>query len=227
MASTTEAKYITNSASILLNDIGQTTWDWGELLRWLNLSQLEIVNLVPSANAVNLTLKLVHGVKQTIPDDGIALLDIPYNFKGGGTIVSSTINAVPQAVMNKRIPGWTTHSPSSTVKHFVYDRGDPFVFYVYPPQPALSTYVRMIYSAIPALIPDLNAGTLITISDKYVNVLLNLVVSKALSKDSEYGNNAVKQHEHRAMAMQELGLSPQAQAPTTTRASTQPSARKQ
>lgn len=211
MASLIDAHHIINSAARALNDELKVTWTNDELLIWLELSQLEIVNLVPHANVKNVAVKLASGVKQRLPADGIRLLDIPYNYKGSGTLMSSTINGVPKSIMNKRVPGWTTHTANATVKHFIYTVEDPLVFYVYPPQPSLPAYVELVYSAIPDVIPNTNEGTKITIGDQYENVLLNLVVSKALYKDSEYGNNAAKAREYRMMALQELGAGTQAQ----------------
>jgi hypothetical protein len=214
MASTVDALTIINNASLLLEDIGAVNWTTSELLAWLNMSQVEMVNLSPRTNVKN--------VKQSLPADGILLFDIPYNYKANGTFVSGAINAVPLQVLNKRLPGWTTVAASQTVKHYAYNPSDPRVFYVYPAQPTLSTYVEMAYAATPAVIPNATAGTNITVDDQYQNVLLNLVLAKALAKDGEYGNNAVKAREYRLLAEQELGLGAVTQNPTDQAQKPQP-----
>jgi len=222
MASTVSALTIINNASRMLGDIDAVNWTVSELLAWLNLSQVEMVNLSPRTNVKNVPVKLASGVKQSLPADGILLFDIPYNYKANGTFVSTTINHVPLLVLNKRLPNWTTVTSNQTVKHFSYNPSDPKVFYIYPAQPTLTAYVEMAYAATPAVIPNATAGTTITVDDQYQNVLLNLMLSKALAKDGEYGNNDIKAREYRLLAEQELGLGSAAQTTTDQAQKPQP-----
>jgi hypothetical protein len=214
MASTTDAKTIIDQASIALDDVGLLNWFEDELLIWLNLSQVEMVNLAPRTNIKNVSMQLVAGIKQTLPDDGIVLLDVPYNRGLGNTGAGSAINATPRTFMNSRIPNWTIETAYHIVKRYMYNPEDPTTFYVYPPQPVSPAYVEIVYAATPAVIANSTAGTKITVGDQYRNILLNLTIAKALTKLGEKSTDPLvitKALEYRALAEMELGLRGQSQ----------------
>lgn len=188
MASVTDAKTIIDKASVLLGDVAATRWTTAELLGWLNDGQRELVTLAPQTNIKNVPLHLVSGIKQSLPSDAISLLDIPYNSGSAGTTVGTVINHVPKEIMLKRIPGWTATLPSSVVKHYIYSASDPLIFYIYPPQPAATKYVECVYSAVPALIANATAGTKITLDDQYQNALLDYLLYRSFSKDTDSAN---------------------------------------
>ena len=210
----TDAKTIIDKASVLLGDVAATRWTSAELLGWLNDGQLELVILAPAVNTRNVALLLVAGVKQSLPADGITLIDIPYNSGSAGTTMGTVINHVPKEIMLKRIPGWTTTLPNSVVKHFIYSNSDPLIFYVYPPQPSVPKYVECVYSARPVLITAATVGIKITICDFYQNALLDYVIYRALSKDSEYGNQDAKAMAHYQLFIQAASINAPPQAPT-------------
>ena len=214
MASVTDAKTIIDKASVLLGDVAATRWTTAELLGWLNDGQRELVAISPPVNIKNIALQLVSGVKQALPSDGMVLLDIPHNLGATGTTMGTVINHVPKEIMLKRIPGWTTTLPNSVVKHFIYSNSDPLIFYVYPPQPSVPKYVECVYSARPTLITAATVGIKITISDFYQNALLDYVIYRALSKDSEYGNQDAKAMAHYQLFTQAASINAPPQAPT-------------
>ena len=196
MASSTDAKTIIDKASLLLADVSQSFWLVSELLGWLNDGQRDIATAAPQANVKNTPLQLVAGVKQSLPTDGILLFDIPFNLGTLGTVIGTTINHVPKDIMLKRIPGWTSTLPSPIVKHYIYTPSDPLVFYVYPPQPLTPRYVECVYSAMPAIIANANAGTKITIPDFYQSALLDYVLYRAFSKDYDNSAQLARAQEH-------------------------------
>jgi len=196
MASTTDAKTIIDKASLLLADVSQSFWLVSELLGWLNDGQRDIATVLPQANVKNSAVQLVAGVKQSLPSDGILLLDIPHNLGSAGTTVGAVITHVPKEIMLKRIPGWTTTMVNGIVKHYVYTATDPLIFYVYPPQPAIAKYVECVYSALPALIANANVGTKITIPDYFQTELLDYVLYRAFSKDFDNSSQVARGQEH-------------------------------
>ena len=199
MARLTDAKTIIDKASVLLGDVAATRWTTAELLGWLNDGQRELVTLAPQTNIKNVPLHLVSGIKQSLPGDAIILLDIPYNSGSAGTTVGTVINHVPKEIMLKRIPGWTATLPSSVVKHYIYSASDPLIFYIYPPQPAATKYVECVYSAIPTLIANATAGTKITIDDQYQNALLDYLLYRSFSKDTDSANQTARGTEYYKM----------------------------
>ena len=199
MASITDAKTIIDKASLLLADVSQSFWLVSELLGWLNDGQRDIATTIPQANVKNSAVQLVAGVKQSLPSDGILLMDIPYNLGSAGTTMGTVINHVPKEIMLKRIPGWTTTMASGIVKHYIYSATDPLIFYVYPPQPSATKYVECVYSAIPVLIANATAGTKITINDAYQNALLDYLLYRAFMKDADSANQTARGQEHYKM----------------------------
>ena len=223
MASMTDAKTIIDKASLLLADVSQSFWLVSELLGWLNDGQRDIATTIPQANVKNSALQLVAGVKQSLPSDGILLMDIPHNLGSAGTTVGTVINHVPKEIMLKRIPGWTTTMASATVKHYIYSTLDPLVFYVYPPQPTLAKYVECVYSALPTLIANANVGTKITIPDYFQTELLDYVLYRAFSKDFDNSTQLARGQEHYQLFINALTAKATADsAINTTKAPTQP-----
>jgi hypothetical protein len=206
MASTTDARTIIDAAYIALDDARDVEWNDDELLTWLNLAQVELVNMSPRTNIKDTSMQLVAGIKQSLPADGILLLDVPYSRGSGNTGAGSTINEVSREFMNRRIPDWTTATASHITKRYIYNPEDPTTFYVYPPQIDTPGWVEIVYAAVPATIANANAGTKITVADRFRNILLNLVIAKALAKYSDMEGNAKKAQEYRALAELELGM---------------------
>lgn len=205
MTITVDARTLIDRASILLNDTSNKHWLITELLGYLNDGQLEIATLA-NGNPKTVPVQLAAGVMQALPGDGAALIDILYNMGVAGTTIGTAINRVPLDIMRKRLPNWMAAAANGIVKHYVYNGDDPLRFMVYPPQPATPQYVEMNYSAIPATIANANAGTKITIADYYTTPLLDYVLYRALSKDSEYGNQAERSQAHYQAFARFLGI---------------------
>jgi len=224
MASITDAKTIIDKASLLLADVSQSFWLVSELLGWINDGQRDIATTIPQANVKNIALQLVAGVKQSLPSDGILLMDIPHNLGATGTTMGTVINHVPKEIMLKRIPGWTTTMASGIVKHYIYSAIDPLIFYVYPPQPSATKYVECVYSALPALIANANVGTKITIPDYFQTELLDYVLYRAFSKDFDNSAQLARGQEHYQLFINALTAKAKADAAlsNTTKAPPQP-----
>lgn len=192
---------ILDRAAIILQDTSNVRWPAGELLSWLNDGQREIVGLAPDAYTRTENLLLSPGTKQTIPASGIRLIDIPRNMGVTGATPGRAIRPVDRAVLDAQRPDWHSESASTAVKHYTFDRRNPKVFYVYPPQPSVSGYVEITYSASP---PDVSAGQAISIDDIYANALLDYVLYRAYSKDAEYTQNAERAQMHYKAALSSL-----------------------
>ena len=138
-------------ASIILKDDDQTRWPTTELLGWINDGQREIVLYKPNACTKNISVPTVAGTKQTLPTDGVQLVDISRNMGASpGTTPGRAIRLTYREILDVREPDWHTKTPSAVVQHFTYNPLDPKTYYVYPPQPATGMgYVDMVYAAIP------------------------------------------------------------------------------
>lgn len=175
-------------AAVILQDPTNIRWPQTELLDWLNDGQREVALYKPNVFVKNVTIQLVAGTKQSLPADGISLIDVVRNMGVDGTTPGSAIRAVSREILDAQVSGWHSSTASITVKHFVYTPLDPKNFYVYPPQPSTGmSRVEVIYVAAPT---DATLVSTITIDDVFMTALLNYILFRAYTKDAEYANNA-------------------------------------
>jgi hypothetical protein len=174
-------------ASTILQDLTNVRWPQAELLGWLNDGQRELTIYKPNACVQNTDVVLVAGTKQTLPPDGCALVDITRNTGG------NAIRIVSREVLDAQIPNW--HLPANakpTVIHFAYTENNPKTFYVYPPSPGGNS-VEIIYNAAPA---NATLTSVISIDDIYSSALVDYVLYRAYSKDTEYAANGQSAADH-------------------------------
>ena len=205
---TITAQTIVDRAEVLLQDTTNVRWPAAELLGWLNDGQREIVALRPDAAAKTVSHQLVAGTKQGIPADGYSLLKVVRNM-GAGSVPGAAIRQVPQEALDSSTPNWHALSAATVTLHYVFDPRTPKTFYVYPPADG-STFVELVYSAVPAAIATL--GDVITLDDVYANSLLDYVLYRAYSKDLEVPASAERAAAHRVAFENSLGLKAQADA---------------
>lgn len=194
------ASAIIDRATIILQDESNVRWPRTELLKWVNDAQREIVLARPDALAENASIALAAGTKQSIPNTAIQLLDVVRNQNG------RAIRMVSREIMDAQQPDWHTHTQSSTIKHFMFDVRDPKHFYVYPPA-VVGTQVEAIYSTAPADVAS-ESGS-ISLNDVYANAMLDYVLYRAYSKDSDYAGNAQRATAHYGAFAQSIGLKTQ------------------
>ena len=171
-----------NRARTILQDAEGTRWPDLELLGWINDGQRESILVKPSANARNLSVRLVQGTRQSLPADGVQLIDVVRNMGAAGTDPGKAVRIVLREVLDAQVPDWHSETPASSIKHYVYSVLDPQTFYVYPPSNGLG-YVELVYGALPA---DVTIQGSISLGDIYANALLDYMLYRAYSKDSEF-----------------------------------------
>jgi hypothetical protein len=172
----TTVRSILNRAASLLNDEEHVRWEESELLEWLNDGQRAVVR-GPATDAYILrdNMTCTGGTVQTLPTDAIRLVDVVKNVSGGQTIYQSdyaTVDALSAA--------WRNAAPGDAENYF-YDERNPLQFELYPPQSG-GEVVEIVYSAQPA---DVTVTGAIIISDMYADSLIDYVVYRGLSKDTE------------------------------------------
>lgn len=179
------ASEIIDRARIILNDSDGVRWLDSEFFKWINDAQRVIALVRPDSVVANSTLTLVAGTKQTLPADGLRLLDVVRNITAEGA-GSRAVRHVDRDVLDTQNPSWHTETGVQIVKNFVYDNRDPKTFYVYPP--ALSTSrLEVVYSKNPTDVVAL--GSTLAVADIYADPLLNYVLHRAYSKDADFAQN--------------------------------------
>lgn len=212
---------IISKAQIILQDVTGTRWNSTELLAWLNSGQRELVLFKPNAYAKASVVKLVAGTRQSLPADGVQLVDVIRNMGTTGTVAGRAIRQTERDTLDAALPTWHAATADAVVKHYIFNILDPKAFYVYPPQPAANQgYVEMVYGALPS---DDTANGTISVDDIYENLLLDYVLYRAFSKETEFSDQSAANVHYAAFfaslsgkAKTELGASPSTAAPANT-----------
>ena len=167
---------------------GGTRWLDAELLDWINDAQREVVLLKPNANSTTADAVMIQGTKQSLPTGGLQLLSVVRNTAG------NAIRRVDRSIMDSENPAWHVDTESNISLHYMFDEDDPETFYLYPAQTASPGSIELIYSTAPT---DLAAvGDTIDLNDIYANVILDYILYRAYSKDSDYAGNAQRASNH-------------------------------
>lgn len=189
------ASAVIEKAQIVLMDATGTRWPVStELLRWLCDGQREVLVYKPNAFVKNLAVKLDAGTRQSIPADGVQLIDVVRNMGVEGTTPGRAVRITERESLDASTPDWHASTASATVKHYTYSLLDPKHFYVFPPQPAADQgFVDVIYGAIPG---DVLLAAPIAVDDIYQNVLVDYILYRAFSKESEYSADGGRAASH-------------------------------
>jgi hypothetical protein len=150
------------------------------LLGFVNQSLKRMAVIRPDLFTVVETVQTAEGnVIQTIPDDGIRLVDV-FNVAGGGVVTE-----VNRGALDRFDPGWRS-APSGVPVNFVRHVRNPRMFFLYPP-PQGGVDLIVEYAATPAnytLAQEIDAPVGV-----YRTALVDCVVFLAQSIDDEHINS--------------------------------------
>jgi hypothetical protein len=133
------AKSIVADLRIALNDLGvdASYWTDSELLSILNDGTLAIALVKPDAISKQVDRPLVDGPRQTLPDDGLRLLDVVHGLENGAR--TGWVSFVDRTDLDAVDPDWYSRPNNGRPIHYTYDTRDPRVFWLYrddaPPPP--------------------------------------------------------------------------------------------
>lgn len=208
MAVTTVGTVIRN-AKLVLQEVtaAGTRWTNEELIGWLNESYQAIVQLKPDASSVNESITLEEGTKQSIPDDGLRLIDVVRNTGTGSKMLGILVTSRRALDTTRR--SWHSDDSSVDIEQFVFDDQDPTHFYVYPPASS-GAEVEIIYSSVPSehsVSGGLTAieSEVIKLNDSYAPVITDYILYRAYSKDAEHAANLNRAQMHLQAYMTALG----------------------
>lgn len=202
---TITAQSIVDRARHILQDTvpGGTRWLDPELLKWVNDAQREIVLLKPNAYSAVENVNLVAGTKQKLPASGLLLLSIVRNTNG------HAVRRVDRNIMDSENNNWHSDPATALVEHYVFDEDAPDTFWVFPPNNAGGS-VELIYSKAPADLTSTSSP--ITLNDIYSNVILDYILYRAYSKDTDYAGNQERANNHYSAFNNSLGVKVKAEA---------------
>ena len=176
----------------VLQDTTSVRWPDSELIEWINDAQHEIALIKPDATAVNESIPLVGGTKQSVPSNALRLLRVGRNMQDAGVGSGGrAIRLVDREILDAQDLNW--HDPLTTgmsafdtvVKHYMYDEQDLCTFTFTPASTGRSAcpHDRNRVPAEPKKVDSLN--DVLSVPDLYINVALNYVLYMAYMKDAE------------------------------------------
>lgn len=187
------AQNVLQRVVITLLDQNAIRWPTAELVRYLNDGQRDIALVRPDATSTTATMALAGGARQTLPATGAKLLEVIRNTSG----TKRAVRLTSRVILDAQAPDWYNLTGVTEVRHYTYDSREPRIFYVYPPAASSGASVELIYSAYPTDIAEPASNALytavtgnISVADIYVNALVNYILYRAYSKDSENTQNA-------------------------------------
>lgn len=185
---TLSAQAVISRVKTLLQDPDNIRWPQSELILWISDAQREIASYKPDAFVQTSVVMLAAGSKQSLPADGVTLIDVIRNMGTTGTAPGRAPRLVSREILDAQLPNWHTDGPSAEVKHYVFDPANQKTFYVQPPQPASERgSLELVYAAAPV---EVTANGNLVLDDTWINAITNYVMHRAYSKDAEYAANA-------------------------------------
>lgn len=211
---TITAQSIIRRATDLLQDQTSVRWPVNELVRWLNDAQRAVVRARPDSMNTTTTMTLAVGSRQDLDNASLTplpakLIEITRNM--AATSTKTAVRLVPRKVMDSQTPGWHAVAGSVNVLHYMFDPRDPKTFYVYPPATALAQ-LEVMYAGYPTDIAEPGDGATyaavtgnLSLPDIYADDVLNLMLFRCYSKDSEFAGNTERAAGYLSLATASLG----------------------
>lgn len=218
---TITAQSLVQRATDLMQDQTSVRWPAAELVRWLNDGQRAIIKVRPDAMNTTATFRCIVGTRQSLSSATASggstplspapskLIEISRNL--AATSAKKAVRLVPREILDAQTPGWHAVTGSVDILHYMFDARDPKTFYVYPPATNLAE-LEVMYSAYPTDIAAPADGALYTavtgnvsLPDIYADDILNFMLFRAYSKDSEYAGNTQRAGGYMTLLTQSLG----------------------
>jgi len=221
---TITAASIVHRATDLLQDQTSVRWPANELVRWLNDAQRAIIKVRPDSMNTMASFRCSVGTRQnllsaTAAGGSTALTPVPSKLieitrNTASASAKKAVRLVPREIMDAQTPGWHALTGVIDILHYMFDPRDPRTFYVFPPA-LVTAELEVMYSAYPTDVTEPADGVLwsavgggtatVSLPDIYSDDILNYILFRAYSKDSEYAGNAQRAQGYMAILAQSLG----------------------
>lgn len=189
----------------IMLDVKGVRWSDQEAIDWINDGAKEIVLRRPGARIATESLSLAEGTRQNASDGTIQVIDIVRNLKSNGK-VGSAVTFVTRHAMDNADPNWHARRNGPT-KHYMIDERNPVVFWVYPPAVNGAVVEAMLAKAPPEVTQD---SDILDMRPEFISAILNWMMYRAHSKDSEYAQGQIATLHYQAFA-DAIGVSVQAE----------------
>lgn len=206
-------------ARTLLQDTTSVRWALTELQSALNEAYRETLIFRPDSNTLTGTFTCAAGPRQVLTTgfaNATRLVAVVRN-------VAATSNKYATHLIDRRVldgqrRGWYTETPSVSVEQYMFDARQPREFLVYPPATTLAQ-LEVLYAQVPTphtltteQLGNSATAEVIRIDDTFANALLDYILYRAYTKDSEQQGNAARAVAHYQAFQNSLGVSAQVNA---------------
>lgn len=181
---TTARKLLEDLAQVQLNDPKGENWSLTELLRYLNDGLQLMVQYVPHEFSKVKTDTLVAGAEQSLPAQGVELVEILANVNANDTYADVPFETTKRS-LSLGDPAWRQASPG-TAKEWAKDPSSPTTYWVSPPA-AAGNKVEIEYIEHPS---TLVINGVLPIHGDLEPALADYVLYRAFSKDTDYAGEA-------------------------------------
>jgi len=159
--------------------IEATTW-----IRYLNAAIRTLILVRPDAGAVNESLQLVAGVKQTLPAASLKLLDISHNMGIDGLTVGAIITPAKREHLDFANTLWPAGTAAAAIENYSYDANSPRTYYVTPPvSSTTNVYIEITTAKQPTAMTATTDDD--GIDDTFFEPVVQFMLWKAYSADDE------------------------------------------
>ena len=200
-----QADEIIRKVSGILNDAGFITWDYNDLLDYMNSACLLVVSFRPDASVAIGPVDLVDGTLQSLPAGGHRIVDVFHN--GPLNAPGIALWKTEREIKNRAEPAWLSEAPSSTIYEVILDDHFPDQFWVSPPA-IEGAQITIGYTVAPT--PVANPEDTFPLLAKYEPAVMEWILYLAFSRDSEETPNQVRAETHKATCLTMLGVKTQA-----------------
>jgi len=166
------------SVSATLLDVARRTWDYPELVGYLNEALRATSFVKPDMYTVQDFVTLAAGIAQNLPEGGVALIDISDNEVSGRAITQTDLG-----LLQEENRFWPAATQEVDAENYAADPRTPRRFYIFPPNDGTGS-VRITYGAVPDTLTG-SSGEEIPVPDSYQAALTNYVLSKCYGKNSK------------------------------------------
>lgn len=175
---------IINKVATILFDANNVKWSRVELLGWVNDGCRAVVSMIPEANSVVSSVKMVAGTRQTLPANAWLLLEITRNMGASGNSAGRALKRVDRAILDETNPTWYADAATASATLYMYNTRDRAGYYVYPASDGTG-YLEVIASIMPT---DTAEAAAISILDVYEPALIDYVLWRSLSKGAPFAD---------------------------------------
>ena len=203
-----------SGVSATLLDVARRTWDYPELVGYLNEALRATAFVKPDMYVVQGFVTLTAGIAQELPDGSVALIDISDNEVSGRAITQTDLG-----LLQEENRFWPAATQEVDAENYAADPRTPRRFYIFPPNDGTGS-VRITRGAVPTTLTG-SSGEEIPVPDSYQNPLTNFVLAKCYAKNSKR-QDLTKSSAYMQQWATMLGLKSQAQVAVAPKVAVSP-----